>query len=299
MKTFFKISSYFYRLTFVVVLTPLMGWSENYRTESVTTFTYHSKQSMGDKRFEYDHELLKLSLEKTKKKHGPYKLIPLAVNANYKRIEILAQNKQIKNLFFKQSVSTKRLNTLGYVPFPVDRGIVGYRVALVSEQNKEKLKLVKTVQDLKKFTVLQGFGWLDVKILEHNGFKVMQGGSYEGLFEMVSRNRGDLFIRGANELYQEWVDNKHLENLTYDETFVLYYPLPRFFFTHKTNKKAIKRVQEGLILAYNDGSLINLWEKHYLKSIEFVNFNKRKIFKIENPLLKGLDGRYKKYIYTP
>lgn len=116
---------------------------------------------------------------------------------------------------------------------------------------------------------------------------------------MITKNRGDIFIRGANELYDEWNTNKHLNNLAFDKSFTLYYPLPRFFFTSKKNTEAIKRVKEGLQIAYNDGSLKKLWEKHYLKSIVFTNLKDRKVFRISNPFLDGIDKSYEKYLYVP
>ncbi len=39
-----------------------------------------------------------------------------------------------------------------------------------------------------------------------------------------------------------------------DENVALYYPLPRVFFTHNSNRQAIARVQQGLKAAWRDGS---------------------------------------------
>jgi hypothetical protein len=85
---------------------------------------------------------------------------------------------------------------MNYVPFPIDRGVVGYRVAFVSKETKEKLKSVETIEDLRQFTFLQGTGWQDVDILRKNDFKVIESAYYEPMFKMVARNRADLFIRG-------------------------------------------------------------------------------------------------------
>ncbi len=283
----------------LIFSTASIMFSKDNVNNNVTVFTYHKKQSKDDKRFAYDHELLKLSLEKTIKLYGAYKLVPLSINANYKRVEMLAEDDRFENIIFKHSVSSERLNKLGYVPFPVDLGIVGYRVGFVSKNNKNKIKNIKNLQELKEVSIVQGLGWLDTEILKYNGFKVVTGSSYSGLFKMTARNRGDLFLRGANELYNEWQVNKNIGNLSYDDNLALYYPLPRFFFTNKKNKDAIKRIKEGLILAYNDGSLIKLWKKHYIKSIEFANLSKRKIFKLKNPFLEDIDKSYEKYIYIP
>lgn len=290
----------YFILTFLtmcfIMLNPTQAFSQN---NKIMTITYQTKQSKDDKRFEYDNELLKMALEKTKEKYGDYNLVPLKITANHKRIEELALNGEIENLFYKFSASNDRLTKYGYIPFPIDLGIVGYRVAFISKTNEEKIKNINTLEELKKQSVIQGLGWLDVEILKSNGFEVMEGSNYSGLFKMIARNRGDLFLRGANELYNEWDSNKHIKNLTYDTSIIVYYPLPRFYFTNKKNKNAIERIREGLIISYNDGSLIKLWEKHYKQSIDFTNLKKRKIFKLENPFLEGMDKSYEKYIYNP
>ena len=71
------------------------------------------------------------------------------------------------------------------------------------------------------------------------------------------------------------------------------------FFTSKKNKAAAERVFRGLEIAYHDGSLQNLWMKYYKDSIDFVALHKRKIFHLTNPMLQGIDERYKQYIYDP
>jgi hypothetical protein len=263
-----------------------------------TIFTYMSKEDKHDKRKDYNTALLKLSLDKTTPTYGTYKLVPTP-KMNHARARKTAFNNELKNFIFKDSVSTKRTSDLAYIPFPVDRGIVGYRVFFVSPEAKERLKEVTSLEDLKKFTFLQGLGWLDTKILRRHGFTVYEGNNYKGLFGMVAKDRADIFPRGVNELFSEYQAYKNIKNLTYDTSLVLYYPLPRFFFSNKANKKALKRVHEGIMMAYEDGSLIELWNSYYKDNLDFVNLKKRKIFKITNPFLDGIDTSYEKYIYKP
>jgi hypothetical protein len=265
---------------------------------SATVFTYQYKETELDKRREYPQQLLQLALEKTIDKYGEYKLVPSPMLNTARAIKLAEENK-LENFFVRQSVSKDLLNKMGYVPFPVDLGIVGYRVFFVSPSAKEKLKSVKTIDELKKFTIVQGIGWLDSDILKENGFNVEIGTNYNGLFKMVAENRVDLFPRGANELLIEYQNFKKIINIQYDKNLLLYYPLPRFFFTHKSNKEAIKRIYEGLIAAYEDGSLLELWNRYYRKSVEFANLKNRKMFKLENPFLTGIDTSYEKYIYKP
>jgi len=283
----------------MIILRILMLFIMCNSVSAETIFTYRAKESESDTRYEYDKRLLDLALQKTEEKYGPYKLVPSAAGSNTKRAQIDAEAGRYENFFFKQSVTPALLEKFGHVPFPIDRGIVGYRVAFVSEETKQKLKSVKTLDELKQLVFLQGVGWNDADILKSHGFNVMLSGYYESMFKMIAYNRADMFIRGANELLAEWEAHKDIENLRYDETIVIHYPMPRFFFTTKTNTEAIKRVQEGIMAAYSDGSLIALWEQEYQASIDFSALKNRKVFELDNPFIQNLDKSFIQYNYDP
>ncbi len=266
---------------------------------SDTTFTYRAPESKHDTRYEYDRRLLELALQKTEAKYGPFKLVPTKPGLNEKRVFLEAKKGTYQNFFFKQSVNNEHLESLLHIPFPLDRGVVGYRVAFISEATKQKLTQVKTLEELKQFTVLQGLGWLDADILRQQGFEVILSSYYDPMFKMVARDRAHLFLRGINEVLDEWQAHKHIKQLVLDDNVVIQYPLPRFFFTNKSNIDALNRIQEGILIAYHDGSLIDLWKKKYQASIDFSNLKNRKMFRIENPIIKGLDDSYKQYNFDP
>lgn len=275
----------------VAIIRPALGEEE--------VFTYRAPESDSDLRYNYDKEALQLALEKTKHKYGSFKLVQ-SPSMNFARsIDVISKN-SLPNFFIKLSYED-RFSSLHmiYSRFPVDLGIVGYRVCFTSADKIENLKKIKTIEDLKKFSHGQGLAWADTQILRDNGFKVEEVSNYEGLFKMVASGRFDLFCRGSNELLDEWNSHKDVKNLTYDESFTIVYPLPRFFYTNSANVKAAQRIQEGLVIAYNDGSLIKAWRRNYNDSINFVKLHKRKVFRLENPLLKKVDFDYKKYFFDP
>ncbi|MDQ8203305.1 hypothetical protein [Pelagicoccus sp. SDUM812003] len=264
-----------------------------------TVFTVRSDESDNDNRREYERKALELALEKTVSDFGPYSLVTTDERLNEKRSLSAVEEDSYPNFFIKSSISNEIVSAYGFVPFPLDRGMVGYRVAFTSEAVKEKLASVESLDQLKGFSILQGIGWLDTEILRPQGFTVIEGSSYEGMFQMVARGRGDLFMRGTSELLDEWNAHQNVPGLAYDESVALYYPLPRFFLTNKKNTDAIRRVETGLKRAYEDGSFIELWKQHNLESINFVNLKDRKIFRIENPLIDKVDTAYEQYIFDP
>lgn len=280
-------------ITFIIFFIILFEFSM-----AKTIYTYNNTQNEHDPRKFYELEVLKTALEKTIEKYGEYELIP-SPRMNLKRAITTLKLNTIKNFILKMSITKELLDELAYANFPIDRGIVGYRVSFISPKMKNKIGDFNTLEKLKKLRIGQGIGWLDVDILRHNGFNVKTISDYEALFNMTVLNRIDLFSRGINEILGEYESYKHIKNLDHDRTFVLYYPLPRFFFTHKSNEKAMKRIEEGLILAYKDGTLDKIFDKYYKNSIEFLHLENRKIYKLENPFLKDIDNTYEKYIFNP
>jgi len=268
-----------------------------------TVFTYRAPESELDIRYEYDNTLFKLALDKTVDEYGPY-VLKASPAMNFKRAIYYVEKNKLPNFFIKQSYTDELAEKMHFVPVPVDRGIVGYRVFFVSKLNQYKLATVKTLDDLRALSIVQGAGWTDIEILEKNGFEVLTLDRYEDLFSFVAKGRADLFLRGANELLGEYQSYKnseplHQENLEYDDKFVLYYPLPRFFFTSKGNTKAAERVRRGLEIAWKDGSFQKLWEERYGKYLRELKIKERTIFEIENNLIHNLDESYKQYLFEP
>jgi len=265
----------------------------SYRTPVIrnTTSTYH----------DYYTELLKLTLEKTRPTYGDYKMKGVPPSTSLLRSLSDAVANTYPNLAIEVGYEEKLTDSgmLTYINIPIDGGIFGYRVCFTNAAIKEQLKKVNSVNDLRKYTIAQGVGWVDTEILRANGLTVVEISNFEGIFKMVAAGRIDLFCRGANQLQPEAEQFKSLTKLTYDESFVLVYPLPRFFYLNAKNTLAKERIQAGLQIAFKDGSLKALWNKHYQAGIEFSKLNQRKHIYLENPLLKNLPPDYKQYFIDP
>jgi hypothetical protein len=259
-----------------------------------------SPETKDDKREEYNFELVTLALERTRKEYGDYriaKIPPMNTARSFYSLEEDIYPNLLIELTYQQKLEQKL--DLIYVNFPVDLGIVGYRVCFASPAIYPKLKNVRTLDDLKQFSIGQGVAWADSDILRHNGLNVIEISSFNSLFNMVEYGRIDLFCRGANELQPEYDALKDTGNLLYDEYFVLHYSMPRFYYLNKRNQLAKERIEKGLMIAYQDGSVKALWEKHFLASVEFVKLKQRREFKLENPFITPLQEHYEKYFYDP
>ncbi len=283
-------------LTLIVLFSPQLVPA---RAAEPMIVTYRAPEDVGDTRYEFDNKLLKLALDKTVPTDGPYELKASPV-MNFERAINELETNRLPNFMVKLSYEDRFQAKMGYVPVPTDRGIVGYRAFFVAPEKKDAIAKAQTLEDLKKFTIVQGSGWSDVEILRRQGFKVVTLPSYPGIFSFVAAGRADLFPRGANELLGEYESYKPKEpKLDYDRSAILYYPLPRFFFTSKANEAAIKRVTKGLEIAWKDGSFVALWKQEYQRSIDFLDMKNRHIIRMNNPLITTLDDGYKKYLYNP
>jgi hypothetical protein len=244
-------------------------------------------ETPNDKREAYNIALLQLALEKTKEKYGPYRMQSIP-KMNTPRSLYAASLNIYPNLILEISYDESHVKKgdLTYVNFPVDLGVVGIRVCFVNTARKEKISKIKTLEELRQYSIGQGVGWADTTILRANGFRVIAG-------------RVDLFCRGANEVFNEYDTFKYLKGLAVEESFAIVYPLPRFYFLSSHNTVAKARIEEGLRIAYDDGSLMQLWNQHYAESINFTHLKQRRIFRIVNPLIVKLPRDYEQYFYDP
>lgn len=261
--------------------------------------TYRTPESSLDRRYDYDNTVLRLALEKTRSEYGDFRL-QASPPMNYSRAIQDARSNVYPNFFVKLSYEDRFADQgLAYARFPIDLGIVGYRVCFVRPELKARLATTDTLTELKRYSHGQGQGWADAQILKANGFMVQEISDYENLFRMVAAGRFDLFCRGANELLEEYQAHRKLAHLDFDSSFAIVYPLPRFFFSHSSNKVALARVTRGLEIAYRDGSLQQLWRKKYQASIDFAKLRQRRFFRIDNPLIRKIDFDFQKYDFDP
>jgi hypothetical protein len=261
--------------------------------------TVRAPESDADTRYYYDTEALRLALELTQAKYGPFRIVQTPPMTFSRAIASVSAD-EYPNFFIKLSYEDRYAELhMRYVRFPVDLGIVGYRVCFTRPDLKAELAKVTRLDELRRYTHGQGHDWADVQILRSNGFTVVEASNYEVLFDMLAKRRFDLFCRGTNELLDEFRSHETLKDFSYDQSFSLAYPLPRFFFTHEKNSAAANRIQEGLLMAFKEGRLQKLWQANYQKSIDFVRLDKRKIFWINNPLLDKVDFNYRQYFYDP
>ncbi len=267
--------------------------------ETVIHFT--PLEHTADKRLEYPLKVIDLAMRKTSKKYGAYILIPTPQVISLARSIYELNRDTYSNYFFPGSTNIEEMSNgnLVKVDYPLDHGLLSYRICFVSPNAKTRVAAAKTLPDLQKFSITQGTNWLDVSILQNNGFRVIENQNYMGLFKTVISGRADLFCRGISELHEEYDAYKSLGNLQYDDSFVLVYSLPYSFYFNRNSKPVIARIEEGLAIAKKDGSLDALFNEHYRDDILFAKLKQRKFFYLQSPYGQNLSPTYKSFMIDP
>ncbi len=260
---------------------------------------YRAAESDKDHRQIYNYRLLRLALQKTESDYGNFTLKPAPAMNIARMIHALKNNSHehfVSEISYQDSFAK---STMDYVPFPIDLGVVGYRICFISPRLARRPTLPAELELLRHYSMGQGIGWADVAILRHNGFYVEEVGSYENMFRMVAAGRFDLLCRGINELFAEYEAHKQIPRLTYDRSIAFHYPLPRFFFVYYKDQALKARIGVGLERAYADGSMQKLWQEEYQSSIDAADLLHRHLFKLENPDIQTLKLDYQRYLYDP
>lgn len=254
--------------------------------------SHRAPESVLDRRGDYPTAALRLALDKTKASHGPYRL-ELAPAMNKLRTLKTLSTRGLPNFLAILAFDEARANAdLDYLRFPLHFGAMGYRVCFVTPAKREAVAKAKSLAELKQFSFGQGAGWADVAVLSSNGFKVVEVATYDSLFAMLARGRFDLLCRGAIEVLAEQLAHPELK---LDQSFALAYPLPMFFYTHKDNRAAKQRVAAGLQIAFEDGSLLKLFNHHYRDSLQLADLPSRRVHRLSNPAVAGIDFDFRKY----
>ena len=238
-----------------------------------------------DLRSTYFIDLLNLTLEKTFKKEGKFRLETSDSKMTQARAILSVSQNQYLDIVWTMT-SKNREEILRPIRIPLLKGLLGHRVFIIRKQDKTKFENIHSSHQLKPLFAGQGHDWPDSKILKANGFNVMNVPNYDGLFGMLSLGRFDYFPRGVNEAWSE-VNSHPEKELMVEKTILLKYPAPIYFFVHKQNTSLAGRIERGLHLAIEDGSFDRLFHEHPNNKPLFkrLNIQNRKVFHLNNPFI--------------
>ncbi|PHV06797.1 amino acid ABC transporter substrate-binding protein [Janthinobacterium sp. BJB412] len=267
-------------LLFTLLFTLLCG---AVRAE-VLRVVYPANEVRGDARFADLVEILHTALERTTAEAGPFELAPSALKMNEARYLSALKQGQLINIAWSSTSIDKERDLLP-LRIPLRKGLLGYRIALIACGQQARVDQIRSLDDLRRFSVGQGMGWGDVQLYQAAGIKVAQA-SYDKLFRMLTLGRFDLFPRGVTEVYAEYALRAPVDpQLAVEKNLLLYYPWPYYFFFNHKDGALKQRVENGLRMMLRDGSFDALFWKYNGKAIEQANLRGRRVITLPNRML--------------
>ena len=251
------------------------------------TYIIDKPQSDIDRRNVFSTVLLKNILDKTVAKYGPYKI---KVTDSYMERERLfnemLSGKEIN--ITAQTTQVKWEDSLIPVRIPIDKGISCYKVLFIRKEMQSYFYKVKTLSKLKSSKLGVGSQWPEYNIYSENGFNVISGINYDGLFSMLQIKRFSYFPREINEVFTEYKMRKSLyPDMTIEKSILIYFPLPKYFFVSPSEPGLARRIEVGLNLMIADGSFGKLVYSYHSSVLKNTNFKSRRLFQIPNPFLSS------------
>lgn len=205
----------------------------------------------------YFPRLLELALSKTEASHGPYSIQAFPyLWTNGRFITDLKRSQNIDLLWTQTDSEIEK--GLIRIPVPLLRGLNDHRVFLIREEDREHFAKIGNLEQLRELKAGQGHHWVDTDVLNANKLSVVTSAHYELLFGMLAAGRFDYFPRGLHEIWDEYEQHKD-KRLSIESSLMLRYPAEMYFFVNAKDTELAERVEAGLKLAAEDGSLDELF----------------------------------------
>jgi len=242
--------------------------------------TYPRPESDSDARASYPIALLNLCAERSK---NSFVTKPSEFKAQQGRnIRQLALGDGLDVLW---AVSTEeRESFLQPIRIPIDRGLIGWRLLLIRNQDADFFSTISNGKQLAALRAGQGHDWPDVDVLRANNFTLSTSTTYEGLFKMLSLGHIQYFPRSISEIWSE-AEKHQLLGIGIEKNLILHYPEALYFFVNKANAKLAGTLTACLNEMTLDGALQSLLNKFYGDSLQKAQLSHRKVIEIGNPLL--------------
>jgi hypothetical protein len=251
-------------------------------SEASCTISYPKRQSSLDTRNDYPVELLQAILEVTKDEYGECKTNPVGP-VNQKRARQALETGQLDIAWFPATVNNNE--RFQPIKVPLRKGLLGWRLLMVNNNEKNKFAEVDSLEKLKAFGTAFGADWQDYPVMKANFDKLTLGDDYEQMFKMLHRKRFDFFSRSLHEVLDEIEYHK---SVGYDfavlDHIMLRYKAVDLFYVNKENDTLYQRIRKGMNKVIVSGKFNELFYSYYEHHIRSANIGNKTIIDLENPM---------------
>ncbi|WP_440903200.1 amino acid ABC transporter substrate-binding protein [Catenovulum sp. SX2] len=200
---------------------------------------------------------------------------------------------QALNLLYRNQVDvvwtmTNKQREALYLPvrIPLTKGLSGWRLFLIKPEHQHLFDNVKSHNQLKLYTAVQGQDWPDEEILQRNQLKLVTKPAYVDLIDVLTSGQAQYFPRGVFEIWSEAEQfQAQGHNVKVESSLALYYPTALYFFVNRNNSQLAASIESGLKQLLATGEFDLMFNHAFADAIDKTNFTQRRILRLNNPSL--------------
>lgn len=194
------------------------------------------------------------------------------------------------------SATESRENRFHAIRIPIYKGLIGWRLALVTNDDVNLFASVEDLGSFKQFTAGQNLVWTDTKILNANDIVTHSGSNKRALAEMLVLHRFDYFPRSVIEVERDLNEFSQLD-LAIEPHIFLTYPTAYYFYVSKDNTELANAIESGLKTLQASGQFDQHFYSHFADLLLRLNLNERTQIILENPLLPSTAPIHEKNLW--
>jgi len=245
-----------------------------------------------DRTLAYEEEVLRLVLDKTVARHGPYKLVRVAGISQKRAFAEL----EIGGLDLVSSMtSVAREAATQPVRYCIYKGLLGVRVGMGSAEAVARLEGLRSRDELSRVPLGAVFDWPDLQVQKEAGLAVVSLSDFASGLKRLRLGSFELLPLGIVEAPPIAAN----AGLSLIESWVLAYPSAYYFFVRRGNDALARRLSDGFEIALHDGSFERLFERRIGPQVKAANLATRRVFRLRNPILPEATPTTRRELWHP
>lgn len=270
-------------LAITLLVYPVTTFASNDQPKATLNIIYPKPEREHELDNWYPLALLKLALEHSGQAYTLQSSIKMVQSRSLKELE----QGELVNVVWSMT-SIEREAVFKPIRIPIYKGLYGWRLLLTTKDKLPLFEPLKTPTQLKKLYFVQGHDWPDTEILKDNDFQVSTSTSYESLFNMLIKGRGDAFPRSILEVDWELSQLAKTHEITVVPNVVFSYPAAIYFFVNSQRDDLHNAIETGLEKIHSNGQFNKLFDHYFAQTIANAKLADKKIIKLENKHLPKL-----------
>lgn len=164
----------------------------------------------------------------------------------------------------------------------LDKGLLGYRVALVHQDNLNLFQSVETLKQLRELTVCASRKWSITKLFRSNSLPTLEQSEFRHNFLHLNLKHCDYLSRGLSEVlleYSEYADE--FKSIAIDPYITISSDQGYYLYVSPRHPDLHAALELGFEKANKDGSFERLFQQYYGATLTSLNFHERRVIKLE------------------